>query len=460
MAPEATENRVRQHGPNMTLSAIKSKLHKILWEIDLGSLPTIQAESIKLLRIFQAVLRDLSGGLPTLRAMSLVYTTLLSLVPLLAVSFSVLKGFGVHNQIEPMLMHILQPLGSKGAEITKHIIGFVDNIKVGILGTMGLALLFYTVVSLIQKIERAFNYTWRITEYRGVAQRVSDYLSVIMIGPVLIFTALGITAAISSSSIIAYLSEMPAFGSLIYMVGKLLPYLLVIAAFTFIYTLIPNTKVHFRSALTGAVIAGISWEATGWLFASFVANSTNYTAVYSGFAILIIFMIWLYLSWLILLTGAAISFYHQHPEKITLDDRPHLLSARLREKITLLAMFRIGKSFHNNENPWTLDSLSSHLDIPAEALSTVLNALLTNKLITTSSCDDEYTYIPNHSLEHITVKSILNTARMADEDSHLNAGALAMEPTVDKLINNIDDAVNNTLNNMSLRDLITDKIIQ
>ena len=441
----------------MTLSSIKDKLNNTLWQSNLESLPKPQAELIKFLRIFQAVIRDLASGLPTLRAMSLVYTTLLSLVPLLAVSFSVLKGFGVHNQIEPMLLHVLEPLGNKGAEITKYIIGFVNNIKVGILGTMGIALLFYTVISLIQKIERAFNYTWKITEYRRVAQRVSDYISVILIGPVLIFTALGITAAVSSSEVVTLLSEIEPFGSLIHLTSKMLPYLLVIAAFTFIYILIPNTKVQFRSAFAGAVIAGILWETSGWLFASFVVGSTNYTAVYSSFAILIIFMIWLYLSWLILLIGASISFYHQHPERI-LQQQIQGLSARLREKIALLVMFRIGKSFHNNDQPWTLNSLSKEFDVAPESVELVIESLHNNNLITKSYDHNTVTYMPSYSLEHITIESILQAARVAEEAPGLTTDNLDYEDDVDALINNIDIAINNMLDNMSLRDLITGNI--
>jgi membrane protein len=388
--------------------------------------------------------------------MGLVYTTLLSLVPLLAVGFSVLKGFGVHNQIEPMLQSALMPLGEKGDEITTHIIGFVDNIKVGILGAVGIALLFYTVVSLIHKIEAALNYTWRITEYRGLAQRISDYLSIIMVGPVLVFAALGITAAITSSSVVTTLSSIEPFGFLIYAIGKLLPYFLIMAAFTFIYILVPNTKVKFRSALTGAVIAGILWQTAGVLFASFVAGSTNYTAVYSSFAILILFMIWLYLSWLILLIGASISFYHQHPERITARQQVLSLSGRLREKVALLIMYRIGKSFHDSETPWTLSSLAAELDISTEALSIVMNSLVHNNLISLS-CEEEVSYLPSQSLEHISITSILSAVRAAEEGSNLNPSNIKSEDVIDQLINNIEDSVHNSFSNLSLRDLVTSK---
>lgn len=440
----------------MDILTTKNKLNDLLWKKDLTAMPSWQASTIKLLRILQAVIGDLSGGLLTLRAMGLVYTTLLSLVPLLAVGFSVLKGFGVHNQIEPILQRALTPLGEKGAEITAYIIIFVDNIKVGILGAVGIALLFYTVVSLIQKIESALNYTWRITEYRSLAQRISDYLSIIMVGPVLVFAALGITATITSSTIVTSISSIEPFGALINIAGKFLPYLLIIAAFTFIYILIPNTKVKFISALTGATIAGILWQTAGLLFASFVAGSTNYTAVYSSFAILILFMIWLYLSWLILLIGAAISFYHQHPEQIRAGRRGLALSCRLKEKIALLAMYHIGKSFHNNKKAWSLNDLAKRINISTDALSTVIKSLIHNNLIS-RSCDQEISYLPSHSLENISIIDILFAIRSEEEGATLNPDILKSEHVIDQLTIDIEGSVHNHLNTQSLRDLIVNQ---
>lgn len=301
----------------MPLSYIRNKIHTVLWDVELDPLPKWQRAIIKLLRIFQAVIYDLSDGLPALRATSLVYTTLLSMIPALAISFTLLKNSGFHNQIKPLLLHLLMPLGTQSVHITNQIIAFVDNIDVGLLGIMGISLLFYTVITLIHKIECAFNYTWHITKYRSLGQRISAYLGVIVIGPILVFAAIVITATIASSSIITSLSSIEPFAIIFTTAGSLLPYLLVIAAFTVIYFLVPNTTVKIRSALTGAFIAGILWETAGALFASFIVNSGNYTVVYSSFAVLILFMIWLYLSWLILLIGAAISYYHQNPNKIS-----------------------------------------------------------------------------------------------------------------------------------------------
>ena len=139
--------------------------------------------------------RDVTNGQLTLWAMSLVYTTLLSFVPLLALSFSVLKAFGVHNQVTPMLHRLLAPLGANADELSQRIIQFIDNTNVGVLGSVGLALLLYTVVSLVQKIEESFNFIWHVSEPRSITDRFSLYLSVLLVGPILVFAAIGITAA-------------------------------------------------------------------------------------------------------------------------------------------------------------------------------------------------------------------------------------------------------------------------
>jgi len=177
----------------MKINAIQNKITERLWETKQHEQNWFQAHLTQALRIFYGTARDLSGGLPSLRSMGLVYTTLLSLVPLLAVSFSVLKGFGAHNQLEPALINLLEPLGEKGRQVSQQIISFVDNMQVGILGSLGLLFLIITVLSLVKKIESAFNFTWRINITRNIFQRFSNYLSVILIGPLLLFTAVGIT---------------------------------------------------------------------------------------------------------------------------------------------------------------------------------------------------------------------------------------------------------------------------
>jgi membrane protein len=424
-----------------------------IWDVEIKTLSPFRAFLIKSLRLMYVAAREFSEGHLTLRAMSLVYTTLLSLVPLLAVSFSVLKAFGVHNQIEPLLSNFLGALGPKGEEITQKIIGFVENIKVGVLGTIGISMLIYTVISLIQKIENAFNSIWKIQRPRSFARRFSDYMSVILIGPVLIFSAMGLTASISSTTIVQALVSIEPFGTFIYLAGKIIPYLFVCAAFTFVYSFIPNVKVRFRSALAGGLFAGILWETTGWVFAFFVASSTKYAAIYSGFAILIMFMIWLYISWLILLVGAEVSFYHQYPQFLTVKKETILVSNRLKERLAFLIMFLIGYNFYHNKQSWTLNSLISRLGLPVEPVQDVLTAL-EEKGFVLETGDDPRAYVPARDIETIKLKDLLDSVRVAEEVSYSVEHRFLSMGEVDRVLEKVDGAISSALGEETLKDIV------
>ncbi len=433
-------------------SRLSDLFQRAIWDVDMAALPWWRATLTRAVRTLYAVGRDLTQGQITLQAMSLVYTTLLSLVPLLAVSFSVLKGFGVHNQVEPVLLNVLEPLGEKGEEITRQVIGFVENVRIGVLGALGLGLLLYTVISLIQKVERAFNFTWRVEHHRRFAQRFSDYLSVILIGPVLVFSALGATASVMSTSIVQSLSAIEPFGSLIEFGARLVPYFFIIAAFSFVYVFVPNTRVRVASALTGALVAGVLWQTVGWVFAAFVVTSTKYTAIYSGFAILILFMIWLYLAWLILLVGASIAFYHQHPEYLTSRQRVIQLSSRLRERLVLLGTALIGKAHYEGEPPPSVEGLARQLRVPSQALEDVLAPLENGGLLTTTAAD-RLTYVPARAPETVAVKDLLDTVRRAGEDPYLNLRRLPEHTVVETAMRAVDVAARQALEHLTWKEL-------
>ena len=425
-----------------------------LWEIDILSLGRYKSFAVRSLRLLNVAISEFAEGQLTLRAMSLVYTTLLAIVPVLAISFSVLKAFGMHNEvIEPFLLKFLAPLGNKGEEITFRIIDFVENMKVGVLGSLGLGMLIYTVVSAIQKIEKSFNTIWRIRRTRSLARRFSDYVSVILIGPVLIFSAIGLTASLMSASIVQKIVSIEPFGTLFYFAIEKSPYLIVCAAFTFLYIFIPNTKVKFRSALVGGILAGILWETAGWAFASFVVKSTRYAAIYSGFAILIMFMIWLYLSWLILLAGAQVSFYHQYPHFLTAKKDAFGLSNRLRERLAFLIMYFIGYNYYHDKQPWTYESIAGHLELPVDPVCDMLALLKRNALVIETG-DDPPGYVPARDIETIKLKDILDTVRVAEK------GPLSIERRgasiagVDDVIKSLDNAYDKTLGEKVLKDIV------
>lgn len=402
-------------------------------------------------RIGYCVSRDLFEGQLTLRAMSLVYTTLLSMVPLLALSFSVLKAFGVHNQIEPLLFDILSRMGEQGIEIGQTIMSFVNNIKVGVLGAAGLLLLFITVISLIQKIERSFNYIWRIKRSRQLARRFSDYLSVILVGPVLVFSSIGIMASVKNAAVVQYLSNFILFDGAIHLVGALLPYLLIISAFCFIYIFMPNTKVNLKSALIGAIIAGFLWETTSWLFASFVASSGNYSAIYSSFAILVLFMIWLYLGWIILLLGANIAFYSQYPSIITSANKCHCAEPAHQKQLVLQIMYLIAVNMMQGKSPWSSYQLANAIGQPIDLVSDCLNFLVKAKLLIRSGEKQQF-WLPIHDIADIKVIDILTAVEGEQAISASNHDGA--QSACDHVQAKVEHARKEVLSKDSLKDLV------
>jgi len=424
-------------------------IESAIWGTALDSLPRWKASLVRFIRLGLVLLRDLVSGELNLRSMSLVYTTLLSIVPLLALSFSVLKAFGVHNQIEPMLANFLAPLGPQGEEITTRIIEFIERMNVGVLGSVGLALLLYTAVSLMQKIEESFNSIWHVSEQRGLGERFSRYLSVLLVGPILLFSAMGITAAVLDTEFVQTMIAVEPFGQLVYAIGRLTPYLLVVGAFTFIYVFVPNTKVRLLPALTGGIVGGLLWQTAGMAFALFVAGSTRYSAIYSSFAILILFLIWVYVSWLVLLFGAAVAFYRQHPEYLLPASGEPRMSNRMRERVALAVMSLVAQHHHEGKPAWTLVQLSRRLTVPMHGLQTVLAALRAAKLLAQTG-DDPPAYLPARDLSGVSVAQLLAAVRTAGEDRYLNPDSVPVPEPVVQALERVDVSVDTTLAGLSV----------
>ena len=430
------------------------RLNAFVWDDDLQNLSGLHKLLVFVLRVLHLLFRELMGGQLNLRAMSLVYTTLLSIVPLLAVSFSVLKGFGVHNKIEVLLYNVLTPLGPGGVEITDKIVSFVENVRVGVLGSIGLALLLYTVIALLQKIEAAFNFVWQIEHLRALSQRFSSYLSVILIGPVLIFSAVGFTATVLNMEVAHRLAAIEPFGTLMLFGSMLVPYILVCLAFTLIYIFIPNTRVQFKAALIGGVIAGVIWKMTGWGFAAFIASSSKYAAIYSGFAIMILLLIWLYLSWLILLVGSQIAYFVQHPRYMTLHRDPVVLSNRMREQLALQIMYLVGYNHFHDRPAWSLDRFIEYLDLPGESVHRVIRVLVDAGYLVEITSDDALVYLPLHDVETIRLMDVITDVRTAGENRVVSAQHLKSLKAIDAVMAEMDSARNSALGERSLRSLV------
>jgi membrane protein len=437
---------------NKLLTRIKS----YMWDDDLSDMDRPRRILVFVLRVAHMLLRELLGGQLNLRAMSLVYTTLLSIVPLLAVSFSVLKGFGVHNQIEPILYNFLEPLGPQGAEITERIIYFVENVKVGVLGSVGFAMLIYTVVALVQKIEAAFNFVWQIDHLRPLSQRISNYLSVILLGPALIFIAISFSATVLGSDWTQRLITIEPLGTLVFFSSKLVPYVLVSLAFTLIYIFIPNTRVQFRAALVGGVIAGVIWKITGWGFAAFIASSSKYAAIYSSFAIMILLLIWMYLSWLILLVGSQIAFFVQFPKYMTMNRVRFVLSSRLREQLALQLMYLVAYNHHHDRPPWNLDQFAEYLNIPGEPVHRMVRVLVDAGYLIEISDDDPPIYLPLHDIDTTRLVDLLKDIRVAGESRFLSLQQLTPVQPINQLMSDLQVSSETALGERTLKSLVLD----
>lgn len=441
-----------------SLNKPKAAIVATVWGTSLGSLPRGRRFAVRWLRIGHMLVRELFDGTLTLRAASLVFTTLLSLVPLLAVSFSLLKAFGVHNKLEYTLFRLLEPLGERGAEFAVRIVEFVDQVKVGLLGGVGLLILFLTVLSLVQKVEKALNLTWRVRRSRGFVQRFSGYLSVLLVGPLLVFSALGLMGTIMGTEMVQGLASIEPFGTLLAWLPKLLPYLLMVAAFSFVYVFMPNTRVRTTSALVGGAVAGVLWASAGWGFAAFVVNSpsSNYAAIYSSFAIVFFFMLWIYVAWLILLIGATVAFYHQHPEYLGVMPGELKASNRLRERIALAAMVRIGTAHFEGSTPPDALTLAGGMRLPIELVEDALIALMKDRLVLLSE-EPACGYIPARDMGRIRLLDVLTSVRSAHEHRELVPDNLPREPAAEALMLDLEEGAKTVLGERTLRDLVEEQ---
>lgn len=420
---------------------------KVLWAPDVPGRSAIVRLAYAVARHLYALVRDLVSGQLTLRAMSLVYITLLSTVPFLALSFSLIKVFGLHNSLKPQVYRLLEPLGPRGAEITDAVIGAVDKVQGGVLGTVSLAFLIYTAIAMVQRVESSFNYVWQVARPRSLARRLAEYVAVLLIGPVVMTAALGLIASISSDAMVQRILAVEPFGSVLLLAGTVLPYVLVIAVFTFLYRFLPNAPVQLRAAATGGAIAGALWSFVGAVFASILALSGARSAIYSTFAVTIGALIWLYVSWLILLVGAQIAFYVQNPLALRLGRQEPRISSGLRERIALNVMYLIGLAFRNGDPGCTTAAVSTALNIPGLTLGPVIADLEAAGLI---SATQEEALVPGRDLSRITLADVLAAVRSGCETGSL------VQPTWSAPVNEVAEGVEAAITGLTAGTTLSD----
>jgi membrane protein len=405
---------------------------------------------LRLLSYPYAVVRDLARGEINLRAMGLVYTTLLSLIPLLAFSFAVLKLFGGHRDLEPIIYELFAPVGGAAAtELTTQVMQFANRVSSGLVGSVGLALLAWTLVGTIKKVEDSFNFLWHVEQPRSFARRLAEYTTLLIAGPVLLVGFIGLSHAALASAPIQEVVRLPLLQRLRGTGIALAPYLMVTAFFTALYMMIPNTRVQWRAALTGAVVGGVLWAAVGKMFTAFVVYSTRLTIVYAGFAFAVAALLWTYFGWLILLAGAQLSFYVQNPAYLRLGLQQLRLSAEELEQLALKLMYFVGRSHTSGGRRWTVSRLANELGLPGIAVAQVASALERAGLLIVTDYDE---LAPGRDIGRISVNEILDIARN-QRTGHAAPRNFAIPP-VDRLLAGIEEARRSRCADLMLRDLV------
>jgi membrane protein len=347
-----------------------------------------------------------------LRASALTFYSLLSIVPVVALAFAVAKGFGVEKILGDQLMAKMQ--GQE--EVAERIIGFaqsfLENTKGGAIAGVGIALLFWTVIKVLGNVEKSFNDIWGVTTARTMGRKFADYLSIMMICPVLLIIASSVTVLLTTqvSSMLERLSFLGYLADVLIWLLKVLPYGVIWLVFTFIYVFMPNTKVELKSALWGGILAGTIYQLVQLAYITFQIGVSNYGAIYGSFAALPLFLVWMQLSWLIVLLGAEISFAHQNVGTYEFEQDCLAVSHSFRRMIALMITSLCVKHFLNAEKPLTAEDISRELEVPIRLVRSVLAELTEARLLSEVRLDqgDDIAYQPACDTQRLTVASVID----------------------------------------------------
>jgi membrane protein len=362
----------------------------------------------RVLRFPYALWRDLQSGQLNLHAMGLVYATLLAMIPLVAFSFALLKGFGAQRTLQPLVYEFFRPMGAGADELTRRVMDFADKVRGGLVGSVGLALLIWTLMDTIKRVEDSFNYVWCVEVPRSFARRMTDYLGLLVVGPLLFAAVIGLSRLAAESAPLRMLGALPLVERGYSLAVNLGPYFIGSALLTLMYMFVPNTRVQWRAALVGGVVAGVLWAAVGHYFTDFVLYSSRLTVVYAGFAIIIAALVWTYLGWIILLLGAQVSFYVQNPSYLRIGHRALQISGAETERLAVGIMVLVARSHRDGRPHWGIDELAIQLGYPGVAIARLCHSLERAGLLAVT---EHERYLPGRDSAQIPLLQIIALAR-------------------------------------------------
>jgi len=363
----------------------------------------LKRSGIKLLQFLLLVVRNFWRDQCLLKASALAFTSILSLVPFLAILFAILAGFGLQHQLEPL---VLEQLSAGSQEVASRIIRYIDNTSMRSLGFYGLLTLLAAVFMLLDTVEDSFNAIWGVKETRTLRNKLGGYIGVILSTPVLVFSTLSITTFIESQEFFQWLLRTAYVDELFLYMLRFFPYLVIWATLTFLYLIIPNTLVRFRPALTGAVVAGFLWQIAQWGYIHFQIGFARNNAIYGAMAALPIFMLWIYVSWLILLFGVEIVHVQQNIKNLKREIRAGSISFRVRELLTLAILQSVAAAVTSGRAGVTGEELGDILDLPERLLDELLDNLVVTGFVRTIPGETPL-YTAAGDLQNILVADVL-----------------------------------------------------
>ncbi len=387
-----------------------------VWRIRRTDLPPGKSFFLTLLRVLILSIRGFDEDKCQLRASALTFYSLISIVPVAAMAFGIAKGFGFEKMLESQLRAKL----TGHEEIVDNVVQFshslLESTKGGLLAGIGVIVLFWAVIKVLGQIEESLNDIWGIKEQRPLGRKFGDYLSLMLICPVLIILSSSVTVFVTTqvTLILEKITILGAFSPIVFFLMKLLPYSILWGLFTFLYIFMPNTKVRFTSALLAGIITGTIFEVVQWAYITFQVGTAKYNAIYGSFAAFPLFLVWLQLSWLIVLYGAELSFAHQNVDTYEFEPDALQASRRLKTLLSLQIAQRVIRNFARGEAPLTAGQVSHELEIPIRLVNEILFELTQSNILsgTDTGKDGERGFQPARDISALTISHVVDAMEL------------------------------------------------
>ena len=439
-----------------------------VWSIRLTDYPKHIATLLKYLRVFLVSFRRFGEDKVQLRASSLTYYSLLSLVPILAMGFGIAKGFGFDKDLEQKLIDNF--MGQE--DVLNSIISFarnmLDNTKGGLIAGVGLAVLFWSVMKMMGNIESSFNDIWQIKKNRSYVRKFTDYLSIMLIAPVFIFLAGSgsVFVATQLNNITSNIDVVNLNHAVVFLM-KLFPYIMTWLLFTLLYIIMPNTKVEFSSALIAGILAGTAFLVVQWFYIVAQMGMSRYNVIYGSFAALPLLLFWLRASWLIVLLGAEVSFAKQNIDQYELENESLQISSYAHRVYNILLLEMILRRFVEGKTPLTSQELAKQMKLPIRLVRQVIAELLAGNLISEICIDANekvHAYMPAKDVKFYTVKYVIETLEKSGNNRILKNRTEYLNKVVqiqENLLRVIENAPDNILiQELSDYPVVSDSVIE